>query len=68
MKKNQSSSKYTIQIKSVEEIYDLASEAKSVYVAQIWNRTQPASWMISMQARTLVRWIRMGYIFKRNEA
>lgn len=46
-------------ITSVEQVYELAQQRKAIYVVMI-RRLQPASWLISMQARQLVLWIRRG--------
>ena len=49
---------------NVEQIYERSMEHKAIFfITYNYVRFYPASWLISMQARTLCDWISKGYLY-----
>jgi len=55
-----------IVVKTVNEVLTAAQNAKSIYVLQ-YHKRKPAAFMISMQARQLVKMINNQLIYRDNE-
>ena len=53
-------------ITNVQQVYDWALERKSIFIEYkggCWGGIKPASWIISMQARTLCIFINAGQVY-----
>jgi hypothetical protein len=53
-------------ITNAQQVYDWALKRKSVFIeyrGSCWGGIKPASWVISMQARTLCRLISNGHVY-----
>ena len=55
-----------IMITNVQQVYDWSLQKRSVFIeyrGSCWGGIRPASWVISMQARTLSKLINDGYVY-----
>ena len=54
-----------MQITNVQQIYDWSLKKRSVFISSqgCWTGIKPASWVISMQARTVCDLVTRGVVY-----